>query len=204
MVLISRDMSTRNNVMVFIDGSYIRKHTKEKHGTDLLNYDTLGRLLAQTAVGSSANLIRIYYYDAIANMKDADKIPDLEQRKIIEEEIKDLIKKQEHYFERINKQEFVTIRQGHLVVANKENPRQKGVDVLMAIDMLTAANEKQYDWAVLVAGDSDFLDLVKAVKQTGANIMGFYFKEHISKELVNAFDRRNELDGFSFKGNNFI
>ena len=204
MVLISRAMNTRNNVMVFIDGTYIRKYTKEKYQTDLLNYDTLGRKLALTAVGSHPNLIRIYYYDALASLKDAEKIREPVERKHVEERINTLIKEQEKYFESIDKQEFVTIRKGRLVVATKETPRQKGVDILMAIDMLTAAYEKQYDWAVLVAGDSDFLELVNTVKHMGVNIMGFYFKEHVAKELVNAFDRRNELDSFDFKGNYFI
>lgn len=204
MGLISRSMNTRNNVMVFIDGAYLRKYTKEKYNTDLLNYYNLGSKLALTAVGSTPNLIRIYYYDALASMKDAEKIQEPEERRRVEERIKELIKEQEKYFERISKQEFVTIRQGRLVVANKETPRQKGVDILMAIDMLAAAYENHYDWAVLVAGDSDFLELVKKVKYMGVNIMGFYFKDHVAKELVNEFDRRNELDSFEFKGNNFI
>lgn len=204
MPLVNHVVNTRNDVMVFIDGNYVRKHTKEKHKTDLLNYDVIGMKLAEAAVGAHPNLIRIYYYDAIANLRDAEKIQDSEERKHIEDKIKTLIRKQEHYFDMIHTQQFVTIRQGHLVVAEKETPRQKGVDVLMAIDMLTAAFERQYNWAVLVAGDSDFLELVKAVKQTGANIMGFYFKGHVSKELLNSFDKRQDLDMFDFLANNFI
>ena len=205
MVIVSRGaVNTRKNVMVFIDGNYLRKYAKEKYNTDLINYDKLGSYLASAAVGSYPNLIRIYYYDAIANMRDADKISDKHERKIVEEKIRKYIEEQEEYFDKINKQEFVTIRKGHLVVANKESPRQKGVDVLMAIDMLTAAYDRQYDWAVLVAGDSDFLELVNAVKQTGANIIGYYFKDHVSKDLVNAFDKRRELDGLDFNSNHFI
>lgn len=204
MGLSNRAMNTRNKVMVFIDGAYIRKYTKEKHGTDLLNYYNLGHKLALTAAGSNPNLIRIYYYDALASMKDAEKVQDQLERATVKGRTTQLIAEQEEYFERISKQEFVTIRLGRLVVANKETPRQKGVDILMAIDMLAAAYENQYDWAVLVAGDSDFLELVKKVKHMGVNIMGFYFKDHIAKELVNEFDRRNDLDSFNFKGNYFI
>jgi len=204
MGLSNRAMNTRNKVMVFIDGAYLRKYTKEKYGTDLLNYYNLGHKLALTAVGSHPNLIRIYYYDALGSMKDAEKVQDQLERATVKGRTTQLIAEQEKYFEIISKQEFVTIRLGRLVVANKETPRQKGVDILMAIDMLAAAYENQYDWAVLVAGDSDFLELVKKVKHMGVNIMGFYFKDHVAKELVNEFDRRNDLDGFNFEGNNFI
>lgn len=200
----NQTVNTRNNVMVFIDGGYIRKYTKQKYNTDLINYDTLGRMLAQTVAGSGANLIRIYYYDAIASVKDADKIQDQSEKQTVLDEINRRIREQETYFERIHTQEFVTIRQGHLVVANKETPRQKGVDVLMAIDMLTAAYDRQYDWACLVAGDSDFLELVKAIKLTGVNIMGFYFGGHVSKELITALDRRHDLNGYAFDGNHII
>jgi uncharacterized LabA/DUF88 family protein len=204
MPLMNQVVNNRNDVMVFIDGGYIRKYTKQKYHTDLINYDTLGRKLAHIVAGVHANLIRIYYYDAMADPKDADKIQNEVERGHVLDTISDRINEQERYFDRINTQEFVTIRQGHLVVANKETPRQKGVDVLMAIDMLTAAYEKQYHWACLVAGDSDFLELVKAVKSTGANVMGFYFKDHAAKALIDSFDRRYDLYSFDFKSNNFI
>jgi uncharacterized LabA/DUF88 family protein len=43
---------------------------------------------------------------------------------------------------------------------------------------------------LLLAGDDDFLDLVKAVKDAGKQIHGAYLPQHISEELVHSFDKR--------------
>jgi len=68
--------------------------------------------------------------------------------------------------------------------------RQKGVDLLIGIDMITKAFGGQYDIAVLVAGDSDFVELVNAVKQIGPRVVGAYFGRNIRKDLTDSFDKR--------------
>ena len=198
-------MLGKTNVMVFIDGDHIRRYTKEKYDNDVIAYDTLGRSLASAVSGGSYyNLIRIYYYDAVPDLRDAEKIVDTTQKQKVKERIEQILKTQNEYFDKIHSQEFVTIAKGHLQVLAEGEPRQKGVDILMSIDMLTSAFERQYDWAVLVAGDSDFLPLVEAVKHTGCNILGVYWKQHVARELVNAFDRRYELDSLNFSANGFL
>ena len=72
--------------------------------------------------------------------------------------------------------------------------KQKGVDILMAIDMLTKAYESHYDVAVLLAGDDDLVDLVKAVKDAGKRVYGAFFKASCSKRLRDSFDRKHYLD----------
>lgn len=48
---------------------------------------------------------------------------------------------------------------------------QKGVDVKMAIDMMAKAHRNEYDVAVVVAGDGDFVELVKFVKEMGKHVV---------------------------------
>lgn len=71
--------------------------------------------------------------------------------------------------------------------------RQKGVDTLIALDMLSKAYENHYDSAILVAGDDDFLDVVHAVKNAGKKVYGAFFEKHISQDLKDSFDRRIHL-----------
>ena len=56
--------------------------------------------------------------------------------------------------------------------------------------MLSKAYLNHFDWCVLLAGDDDYLDLVRAVKNTtGKQVIGAYFKKTVSERLVKSFDR---------------
>jgi len=76
----------------------------------------------------------------------------------------------------------------------KGETEQKGVDSLIAIDMITKAYQNQYDEAILVAGDSDFLEIVKTVKAIGPRVTGVYFEKSTSKDLIHEFDKRQPLE----------
>lgn len=48
---------------------------------------------------------------------------------------------------------------------------QKGVDVRIALDMLGKAYHHQYDVAVLVSGDGDFIELARLVREAGKHVL---------------------------------
>jgi hypothetical protein len=68
--------------------------------------------------------------------------------------------------------------------------RQKGVDVAIAVDMLTHSYRKNIGRATLFAGDLDFLPLVEALVQDGMYVTLWYCRERTSKELIDAVDQR--------------
>jgi uncharacterized LabA/DUF88 family protein len=80
------------------------------------------------------DLIRVYYYDAIAEKQSSS---DTRLQKI---------QATDHY----------ELRLGRLKDDGKGRSRQKGVDTLIAIDMISKAYENHYDVAILIAGDDDF------------------------------------------------
>jgi len=162
-------------VMIFIDGGYLREYLKRKFGNDTLSFegfqDLIIFLIHHVQYGKiQGELIRTYYYDAIVDETEKDK------RQL-----------QKLFFSKLSLAPFCTVRLGRLV-KTREGYRQKGVDILMAIDMLTKAYENHYEIAILVAGDGDFVELVEAVKDTGKRVYGAYIPNHISKELVERFD----------------
>ena len=170
--------------MVFIDGGYFRKNLKEKanQSIDSRFRDVIpfvSKLLVTRAAQGiiAGELIRTYYYDALYD-------------ETAEEEKK---QEQNKFLKRIRAAESVQVRLGHLVKGD-EGYRQKGVDVLMAIDMLSKAYENQYDIAIMVAGDGDFVHLVEAVKDSGKRVYGAFFPGTVSDDLVQSFDRRIEFD----------
>lgn len=179
----SRGTRIYKPVMIFIDGGYLRKGFEEiigrKIGDQPKDFSVLQRNLMQYVSDGSivGELRRVYYYDATVDPSDSP------------EKYKEL----DDYFENIRKCDFYTVKLGRMIRTNGDY-RQKGVDVLITIDMLTKAFQNHYDIAVFVGGDDDFIDLVESVKElAGKRIQGFYFPRNTSKRLLNKFDSRIDL-----------
>lgn len=174
-------------VMIFIDGGYLRESLRMKFQDDRMSVEGVQNLIwyLMNLVGYGnvkGELIRTYYYDAIVDENEKEK---REEQKL--------------FFDMIRSAPFCTVRLGRLV-KTVEGYRQKGVDILMAIDMITKAYENQYDIAILLAGDGDFVDLVEAVKDAGKRIYGAYLVEHVSKDLLEKLDVRVKLTKDVLKG----
>jgi uncharacterized LabA/DUF88 family protein len=54
------------------------------------------------------------------------------------------------------------------VFRKDKRKRSKQVDISLATDMLTQAHRKNYDIAILIAGDGDYVPLIEAVKAEGS------------------------------------
>jgi len=80
---------------------------------------------------------------------------------------------------------FGSIRGG----AKTRPPRQKGVDTLIAVDMLVGAFTKLFDVAVLIAGDADFVPVVNEVKRRGVMVVVAAASASVSDDLRRAADR---------------
>jgi uncharacterized LabA/DUF88 family protein len=158
------------SMMVFIDGGYLRKNIRDLVGNDEIDFRAFLNWIAPTKGRIEAELIRIYYYDAIVDIKDSN------------------YEKQNAYFDDINKLDSYEVKLGRLIKTNNDY-RQKGVDILLAIDMLSKAFLNHFEWGVLLAGDDDYVDLVKMIKNiAGKQVIGVYFERNASERLVNNFD----------------
>ena len=199
-----------SRVMVFIDGCYLEKRIRDKKWTDKreegLKYQNIPNfLVAQTGRGSiKPQLERAYYYNALPNLKDLDNIKDEQDRANIKKKMEETIRKNEPRFDAIRLLDMFDVRLGRLVYSKNGEVRQKGVDSLIAIDMLSKAFKKDYDEAILLAGDSDFTEVVKAVKDAGVKVAGAFFRENTSKELIQSFDKQIVLDSYDFTKNNLL
>jgi uncharacterized protein (TIGR00288 family) len=77
---------------------------------------------------------------------------------------------------------------------------EKGVDIMLATDLLYFAWNNFYDVAILVSGDADFAYALQAVKNMGKHAEVAYFESGISKDLLNVADNRHLLDQSFFRG----
>jgi uncharacterized LabA/DUF88 family protein len=79
----------------------------------------------------------------------------------------------------------------------KKEEKAKGVDIALTKDMLTNAFFNNYDVAVLIAGDGDYIPLVEEVKRFGKVIYLAFFKtEGLNLELRLAADFHFDMEPF--------
>jgi uncharacterized LabA/DUF88 family protein len=85
-----------------------------------------------------------------------------------------------------------------LISAGIEAPRvfpknkakgSKRVDIALATDMLSHSMRGHVDIAILVAGDEDYVPLVKAVQAQGVQVHVWFVSDGISPDLRRAADR---------------
>jgi uncharacterized LabA/DUF88 family protein len=169
-------------IVIFIDGGYIRKISNDLFGDDYLDYwkirNDLQKWYNQISFNPfRANLIRAYYYDGIADESDEEYA------------------QQKNYFDKLKEEcVFFDVSLAEAVKLADGKYRQKGVDVLMAIDSLTMAYQDIYDSGLFLLGDRDFIPLIEAIKATGKKTCGFLYEKNISQKLRVTFDYRKILN----------
>jgi uncharacterized LabA/DUF88 family protein len=77
---------------------------------------------------------------------------------------------------------------------------EKGIDIMLATDLLHYCWKDFYDVAILVSGDSDFVYAVQTVKNLGKFVEVAYFETAISRELLEIADDRHLLNQEFFNG----
>ena len=163
-------------VAIFIDGDHLGKSEQEsgKH----LSYQKLGDELTKGDFR-----VRTYYYTAVPNLSD-----------ISSEEERELYHKYETFRSAIDRLPRFEIKLGRLQKINGKWV-QKGVDMLLGIDMVQMSANKQIDKAILLAADGDFVYAVKKAKEAGVVTTLVYFPNNIiNSDLLKVVDEKIKLD----------
>lgn len=171
-------MDNRNErVMIFIDGSNLYHSLKgyfQRADIDIGKF--CQKLLAKR------RLIRIYYYNArVGQKEEPDRYND-----------------QAAFFSSVSAIPYTELRLGRLVYVNWPNspPYEKGVDIQLTTDLLTHSFKDNYDSAILVAGDTDYVGALQAVKDNGKNVeVALFGKESTSRPLREVADKVITIDG---------
>ena len=167
----------------FVDGGYVRMVARESTkmlpnplvlGNGLVKSGQVQTWAYNRSVAENAFLGRITYYDAMpeeATTRNADV---------------------EEYWKAIELLDDVHLGFGALR-GLKKRMRQKGVDTLIAVDMLVGAFSALFDIAILVAGDADFVPVVEEVKRRGVMVAVAGSAASVADDLRRAADRYIEL-----------
>ncbi|WP_457639585.1 LabA-like NYN domain-containing protein [Persephonella sp.] len=164
-------------VVIFIDGGnmfHASNSLKLK-----INYKKLIDILKKDRW-----LLRAYFYTGIPS-GDLPK------------EVREQLKKQQGF---LNELQNMGIKVKTMPL--KKTPEgyiEKGIDILIATDMITLAFRDAYDTAVLVSGDSDFLPVVEKVQELGKRVEIASFKKTSSYELRKISDEFILLDNIKHR-----
>jgi uncharacterized LabA/DUF88 family protein len=71
------------------------------------------------------------------------------------------------------------------------------LDVELALDMHHKALNNEYDTAILVSGDGDFIDVVKRLQELGKRVEVVSFRKRTNKELIKVADAYLDLTEIS-------
>jgi len=159
-------------VALFIDGSNLYHGLEaifKRHDLDFTQF--VAKLCGDKC------LYRTYYYNAL---QDVNVRPDA-------------FREQQEFLDTLKKTPYLEVRLGTIKTAQGAQV-EKGVDMMLGVDLVNFAWQDLYDTAVLVSGDADFVYALQAVKNMGKHVELAYFEGAAARELIGAADVRYVLD----------
>lgn len=139
-------------VVIFVDGSNFYHGLKKEITSPAVwvDYLRLFQILAE-----DRELKHIYYYSSPVNRESFGE---------------EAYQSQQKFFSRLKKHRDLTLKLGRLEKRIKDGVTtftEKGVDVNIAVDMISMAYENRFDTAILVSGDGDFAVAISEVQKLG-------------------------------------
>ncbi|MEW6295058.1 MAG: NYN domain-containing protein [Candidatus Diapherotrites archaeon] len=152
----------KKRVVVFIDGSNLYHDLLNNFGKANIDFSAFVDFLVE-----KNKLIKTYYYNVPVNQKEKPEE----------------YKKQQKFFSALQKIPRFEVKLGRLEKRPKGPPVEKGVDVRMAVDIVTHAYSNIYDTAIIVSGDADFAPAIKAAQDFGKEVINVCFPKTKSFHL---------------------
>ncbi len=171
-------LKVNERVMVFIDGSNFYHALDNVCGRHDVNFE---RFVAKLT--GSRNLRRTYYY-TVKQIPESGAITVTEQEKFIR---------------LLQTVPYMEVRMGVSKLRGGEMV-EKGVDVMIATDIVVNAFRDNYDTAILVSGDADFFPALQASKDLGRHIEVASFDANSSVESLQVADVDVKLNRSYFQG----
>jgi len=164
---------------LFVDGAWLEA-TK-------LEYERRWKLPAPMTINyaglkAEVDALKCFYYDAPPDRKEKES----------EQAFAEKLARAEARFNEIESHDGWHVNFG-MSRAEGNLLRQKGVDVKLAIDAVSHRIKGNFSTAVILAGDLDFLPLIRALVELGAWVTLYTDILKVPKELKSAADSRRYL-----------
>ena len=197
-------------LMVFIDFENFKANIKwinqERGQNRIIDFHKINQFVCEHLAGNeqykkeNITHVRTYFYTGeytdslLKRMRDtieSSKTTEEKTRAIEYCEItKEKKERQKDFFDKLYRLYFFEVRKKPLQYTREKGIFQKGVDVQIAVDLVTNAHLNTFDIAVLFSGDIDLIESLKTVKNLGKNVILISHYKNIAKEM------RKEADFF--------
>lgn len=173
-----------DKIVVLIDGGYITKLLQDFS----LRID-FGRFVNE--IVKPDELLRTYYYDCLP-YQSRQPTPDESDR----------LKRVQRFHDALNRIPRFEVRRGYVKfqgvdqISRKPIYQQKGVDVLLVVDLLRLSFNRSISRAYLIGGDGDYVPAIQVAKDLGVSVYLFYGNTPNSKyaqPLWEMCDERKEI-----------
>ena len=165
---LSGNGQTHSRVAIFIDGSNLYHSLEENCNRFDVDFGAFATKLCR-----GRQMYRTYYYNV---SRDPDRNPQAYQD-------------QQKFFSALYNTPYLEVRLGGFKTRG-DVIVEKGIDIMLATDLLRLAWNDLYDVAVLVSGDGDFAYAVQAAKDIGKHVEVAAFPANVSWELLQVADDR--------------
>lgn len=143
-------------------------------------------------------------------IKESKTSAEKEKLESLFEKTKKSHERQKEQFKWMKTHYFFELRKKPLQFSPKKGIFQKGIDVQIAVDLVSNAFLNNYDVAVLFSGDIDLLESVRTVKNLGKHVIIFSHSDLMSQELFRDADMfvniakfdKEKLDKFTHEHTN--
>ncbi len=168
-----------HNLSIFIDAGFYNNLQLHYHANfDFVLFKKHVEQVLSDTVGP-LNMLHVFYYDCLPFADGSES---------------DSLHKRQTYFNFLRTQPGVIIREG-TVMRHGDTYIQKGVDMLLGLDMAEECNKGVVTLIGLVAGDADFLPAIRYASSRGVQVCLLHGpKGTYADSLWSSADKRIEID----------
>ncbi len=173
------------NKYLFIDGAFFEGICQRIGARIEPEFQLFERLDSQKLLSSYS---RAFYYNSL---------PD-RSMSLSSEEHDERVKNKQSLFNRLNMIPKLRVHTGESRYRKKRGVEQKGIDVLLAIEVYQHAIQGNMDIATIITSDLDFYPLFEALVQTRVRTELFYDPDGVNIDLVHAADTAYAINASVF------
>ncbi len=191
------------NGILFIDGNNFYHNIKKiKVNPSEIDFLKLSQIISKHF---DIKFKKIIYYNSIPDIRDGEKkyyghmkflsriakIPDFEvkTRKLPKQSTAEVLQEKEEKIRMLNLCDKCKIQvKNHCFdCIGESKKKEKGIDVMIAVDMVENSINNKCDYCVLLSGDADFIPAMNLIKEIGKKTSSTSLDKGYSSELRNTF-----------------